>query len=388
MDRLRVLIVMTAREIGGAELYVERLVGALAAECRFTIAMSEHPNLAAFRQRLGEHARVIPFPFEQVRSLPAITQQIRALAAAHDVAHLNSSHPASRLGIFFAFALGGLRTPLVCVEHRATKMGDVRVPRLFAPLLPTLFRWSRRRAARVIAVSNVNAQTLTDYYHLPARQIQVVYNGIALSPYSATPEEKSRARHALRNELHLPDDWRIVLTLARLMPNKGHLYLIQAAPEILARIPDAHFVFAGSPDERAALDSEIGRLGLTGAFSLLGFRSDAARLLHASDVFVLPSLAEGFSLSLIEALASGLPVVATRVGGAPEVIRDGENGFLVEPANAAGLAQAVSRALTLNDAERTRWQQAALDTARDFSAEAMATKTLAVYSDAVIARKH
>lgn len=379
---------MTAREIGGAELYVERLVGALAAECRFTIAVSDHPNLADFRRRLGVRARLMPLAFDSPHALLPIARLLRRLAAEQDVIHLNSSHPVSRLGILFAFTLGGMSVPLVCVEHSATRMENVQVPRVLAPFLPALFRWSRRKAARVITVSHASAQILTEYYHLPAPRIQVVYNGIALSPYSTTPEEKSRARHVLRNELHLPDDCRIVLTLARLMPNKGHLYLIQAAPEILARIPNAHFVFAGSPDERAALDSEIGRLGLTSAFSLLGFRSDAARLLHASDVFVLPSLAEGFSLSLIEALASGLPVVATRVGGAPEVIKDGGNGFLVEPANGAGLAQAVSRALTLDDPERTRLQQAALDTARNFSAEAMATKTVAVYSDAVIARKY
>ncbi len=371
-----ILLVMTAREIGGAEVYAERLVHALASRCQFTIALADHPNMRELSARLRQVACVQTFPFDQVRHLATVTSELQRLADAHDVTHLNSNHPASRLGVFMGFALGRSRTPLVCVEHRATPVADVHVPRQIAWAMPMLFRWSRRRAACVIAVSRENARTLVESSRLPAARVKVVYNGIALEPFHTAT--KSRA---LREELGLRDDQPIILVLARLRPSKGHRYLIQAAPAILARFPQAHFVFAGSPEERAPLDRQIAALALSDRFSILGFRPDPVNLLCGSDLFVLPSLAEGFALSLIEALAAGLPVIATNVGGADEIISDGINGFLVPPADAHALARAVVRALSLDAAARAQLKRAALETARRFSVQETARKMFEVYAD-------
>jgi glycosyltransferase involved in cell wall biosynthesis len=156
--------------------------------------------------------------------------------------------------------------------------------------------------------------------------------------------------------------------------------LIQAAPAILSEFPNSHFVFAGKPEGRQVLDRQIAELNLSGKFSILGFRTDTINLLRDSDVFVLPSLAEGFSLSIIEALSAGLPVVATRVGGADEVIDDGRNGFLVPPSDADALSQTVIRALSLSGSEKLRIRQEALRTARRFSSEETARQTFGVYS--------
>jgi glycosyltransferase involved in cell wall biosynthesis len=174
-----------------------------------------------------------------------------------------------------------------------------------------------------------------------------------------------------------------VLSVARLLPNKGHRYLVEAAPEILMRFPDAHFIFAGDGGERVALEGRIVALDLTGRFSLVGFREDVEDVLRAGDVFVLPSLAEGFALSLVEALAAGLPAIATRVGGAAEVIQDGINGFLVPSGDAPALAEGVIRALALDDAGRQRMSMAARATAERFSLEAMAERMFAIYEGAL-----
>jgi len=366
---------MTAREVGGAELYVEGLVNALASHCEFTIALSDHPHLDDLRARLSRSARVQLLAFDRAASLPGIVRRLQRLAADHDVVHLNSSHPASRLGILMGFALGGRNTPVVCVEHRVTPVSDVRVPRPLAWCLPTLFRWSRRGVARVIAVSRDNARVLTQHYRLPASKVEVIYNGVEMRRSGTDPSAAARLRH----ELRLRSDQPIVLTLARLLPNKGHRFLIQAAPDILAHFPNVHFVLAGSPDYRAPIDRQIAGANLDGKFSILGFRTDVADLLDASDVFVLPSLAEGFALSISEALAAGLPTIATHVGGATEIIVDGENGFLIPPADAEALARAVKRVLSLDSAERLRLRQAALDTARRFSMQVTAQHVLDVY---------
>ena len=376
---IKVLLVMTARQVGGAELYVERLVRALADKCQFTIAISDHPNMRELSARLSRSASVLPFAFDRVSSLFNVARDLRRLAAGHDVVHVNSNHPASRLGILMGFLLGGRSTPVVCVEHRATLVSDVVVPRSLAWCLPTLFRWSRRDVARVIAVSHQNANVLVQYYHLPPSNIEVVYNGVDLDEYSAA----SPTTPTLRQELGLGDDQPVILVLARLQPSKGHRFLIQAAPDILAQFPNAHFVFAGSPDDHTLLDQQVAQANLTDKFSILGHRADVVNLLRSSDVFVLPSLAEGFALSIIEALAAGLPVVATQVGGAAEIIVHGGNGFLVPPADAAALSCSVKHVLSLDASTRSRLCRVALDTAQRFSTQATAQGMFEIYQNVI-----
>ncbi len=371
---LNILLIMTAREVGGAEHYVERLVENLRDACRFTVAVSNHPNLTGLRERLGEMAELRPYAFDQPIRLLAIMRELRGLAPGFDIVHINSNHPGSRLGILLGLALPGAGTPVVCVEQRATPMEDVITPRSIAWALPTLFRWSRRRVARTVAVSHDNRRTLEGYYHLPPDRIQVIYNGADLSRFSAPPA----AGPSLRDELGLAAGQPILLVAARLAANKGQRYLVSAAPAILQQFPDAHFVFAGSPDD-PSLERQIADSGLADHFSLLGFRQDAPRLLHECDVLVSPSLAEGFALTILEALAAGAIVVATRVGGADEIIVPGQNGFLVPPADPAALAGGAIQALSLDRTRRAALSRAAQATAGQFSLHAMSQQMLALY---------
>ena len=303
---MNVLLVMTARTVGGAEVYVERLTVALAGACRFTVAMSDHPELVDLDRRLAAHAQVVTFPFDRTAALPAVTQRLRQFGHAADVIHLNSDHPGSRLGILMGFALPGAGRPVVCVEQGASPIAAVEVPGSIAWALPALFRRSRRSVSQVVAVSAENKRTLVDLYRLPAEKITVVHNGADLIPFRDPPPG------TLRAELGLAPDQPLVIVLGRLAANKGQRFLVEAAPAILARFPTTHFVFAGNPEGRGDIEARIRALNLAPHFSLLGFRSDVVNLLRSSDLFVLPSLGEGFSLAIVEALAAGLPVVATR----------------------------------------------------------------------------
>ena len=368
---------MTARTVGGAEIYVERLTAALADACRFTVALSDHPELADLGRRLAGRAEVLTFPFDRAGALPSVARQLRQLGRAADVIHLNSNHPGSRLGILMGFTLPGAGRPVVCVEQGASPIAAVEVPGSIAWALPPLFRWSRRSVTQLVAVSEENKRTLVDLYRLPAGKITVVHNGAELTPF------RDPSPGTLRAELGLTPDQPLVIVLGRLAANKGQRFLVEAAPAILARFPTTHFVFAGNPEGRGDIEARIRALNLEPHVSLLGFRSDVVNLLRSSDVFVLPSLAEGFSLSIIEALAAGLPVVATRVGGAAEIIDEGRNGFLVPPADAPALSEAVIRVLGLTPEEREGVRRAARETAQRFSFEATARGVLAVYRRAV-----
>ncbi len=373
---MKVFLVMTARELGGAELYVERLITPLVGRCQFTVAISNHANMQPLRERLNKLAHVIPFDFDRVSSLIQAAPQLRQLARQHNVVHVNSNHPASRLGILLGFMLSGCGTPVICVEHRVSPVNDIIVPRAIAPLLPALFRGSRRSVTRLVAVSKDNAQALTALYGIPPGKVEVVYPGVDVRVDANAP----KSSFTLRSELSLRPEQPVLLVLARIMANKGHRFLIEAAPRILSEFPNTHFVFAGAPDEVAPLQQLIEQLNLSDKFSFPGFRSDIPNLLGSSDMLVLPSLAEGFSVTLVEALAAGLPIVATRVGGAAEIIVDGETGYLVPPADAPALAEAVLRALRLNAAEHEVMRTKAMALAQEFTTQVMGQKMAALYA--------
>ncbi|CAN5406447.1 hypothetical protein BH10CHL1_BH10CHL1_01010 [soil metagenome] len=175
---------------------------------------------------------------------------------------------------------------------------------------------------------------------VPAQKLTVIRNGICV------PAPRYD-RAGIREQLGLPADAKIVLTIARLIEQKGHTYLADAIPTILAQAPQTYFVWVGEGPLEDELRAQIQHNEIDEAHVIFaGWRTDASELLAAADLFVLPSLFEGLPLAVLEALAIGIPVVGTRVGGTWEVIEDGVNGRLVEPRNSAALAGAVIEALT------------------------------------------
>jgi glycosyltransferase involved in cell wall biosynthesis len=150
-----------------------------------------------------------------------------------------------------------------------------------------------------------------------------------------------------------------VINVARLVPEKAQHVLLRAARTVAEARPDVRFVFAGEGPLKESLQALTGELGLLSQVQFLDFRDDIDRLLAASDVFVLSSVFEGMPVSLLEAMSAGCPSVATRVGGIPQVLRDGETGLLVPPDEPAALAEALlallnnpERGMAMGDAAR------------------------------------
>jgi glycosyltransferase involved in cell wall biosynthesis len=137
----------------------------------------------------------------------------------------------------------------------------------------------------------------------------------------------------------------VIGALSRLAPIKGYVHLVRAMPAVLARVPQARLEIAGEGPEARVLEAEAKRLGVASAVSLLGWRDDLDTLFAGWRVFAAPSLMEGFGLSTLEAAMQGLPIVASCVGGIPELIEDGVSGLLVPPAEPAALAAALGDCL-------------------------------------------
>jgi glycosyltransferase involved in cell wall biosynthesis len=167
--------------------------------------------------------------------------------------------------------------------------------------------------------------------------------------------------NGVRAELGIPDGVPLVGTVANFKPHKGQEHLLRAAAIVRRRIPDARFVLVGVGPREGQMRREADQLGLDGAVIFAGFRDDAPRVMRAFDVFVLPSENEGLPIALLEAMAQGRPVVATRVGGTPEVLQHGVQGLLVPPGSPEQLADAITTVLgdramreRMGDAGRSR----------------------------------
>jgi glycosyltransferase involved in cell wall biosynthesis len=232
-------------------------------------------------------------------------------------------------------------------------------------------------ADRYIAVSDDMAKRMRTAMARPGRGLQVIHNGVLLPPLAEGP-----ATERLRSELRGTSNRPVVLTVARLVKNKGHHDLLEAA----VHVPGAVFVFAGDGPEDEALRRRAEALGVAPRVRFLGFRSDIRELHAAADIVVLPTLREGFSISILEAMAAAKPVIATQVGGNGEAVVHGETGLLVPPADPSQLASAIRQLLADRPmAERfARAGRARVEA--HFSIERMVERTAHLYEQLLATR--
>ncbi len=240
------------------------------------------------------------------------------------------------------------------------------------------YRWVSRRAT-MVAVSEDLKQFIVQKVGVPSDRIKVLYNGVEV------PSSPIRADiDACRNELGLPGNDRIVGVVGNLYPVKGHQYLIDAMPAVLEKCPNTSFVFAGRGQLETALKEQVSRLGLDKRVHFLGLRQDIPRILALLDVFVLPSLSEGLSMAILEAMMAGKPVIATRVGGNPEIVVDGETGLLVPSKDSPPLAASLIKLLT-NTPQATQFAQNGKRRAEDqFSLQTMVSAYQSLYDECLL----
>ena len=229
-------------------------------------------------------------------------------------------------------------------------------------------------ADHLIAVSRSTKKAWVKRYRVDPAKITVIHNGLDVHRFR--PE---RPAADVRRELGIPAECRVLGLTGRLHPIKGHTYLLQALPEVIRQFPDVRLLLLGDGGLQAALEEEVVRLGLHEVVHFAGHRSDVADIANVYDIAVLPSLQECMPYAVLEAMALGKPVVASRCGGIPELVRDGITGLMVQRRNPAMLAAAIlkllanpSLALAMGDAGQQRVRA-------EFSVRGMLEKTFALY---------
>jgi glycosyltransferase involved in cell wall biosynthesis len=325
------------------------------------------PKSPLHQKAASSGVRVFPLKIRSELDLLAVFRLSLAMKAKKCVlVHSHDAHAAA-IGLMAAsFA----RVPVRVISRRV----DFPLKKNFLSRLKY-----GERTDRIIAISKGVKKVLVKS-GVNSRTIDVIPSGIDFTPY-----EEAAASNFLREELSLsPEDF-LVGIVAHLSDHKGHKYLIDAARLLKEKDPRIKVIIVGEGPLRMELTKQVSSSHLENVVFFLGFREDIPKVLNSLDLFVLSSRQEGMGSSLLDAMACKLPIVATKVGGIPEVVTHGKTGLLVAPKNARALARAILSLYSDRDLASQLGQKGYEAVHEKFSAQAMADKIIHVYEG--LARK-
>ncbi len=325
---IRILQVAWSLQTGGLERVVLDLV-----------RLSAKFNLQARVATLVEPGELAPevirlgIPLHHLGKRPGLdlglAARLRALVRSRGVQLIH----AHNTGAAFYAGLAGLasRRPLVTTLHGSSYDMDRGFHRLT--------RLDALMSRRVVCVSNEAREVSRRQDKVPGRKLRIIYNGVDLERFPARPGQKRR----VRRELGLDPEAPVVISVGRLSAEKDCRTLFRALALAADEHPGLVLLMVGDGPRGKSYREAAREMGLGRRVRFLGNRRDVPRLLEAADIFALASLSEGVSIAILEAMAAGLPVVATAVGGTPEVVRHRLTGILVPPRRPGELARALAR---------------------------------------------
>jgi glycosyltransferase involved in cell wall biosynthesis len=298
-------------------------------------------------------------------------QGLKSLVEEENIEILHCHEPKSRLYGAIVSRMTGI--PMVATHHLWTGQN------LRTRLVESIDAAVLHGCDKVIAVSSSVAESMRRVL-VSSRQIEVILNGIDLSSF-----QDELPTDELRASLGIPSGLPVIGAVGRLDIQKGHERLIEAARKITDAGQDAFYIIAGEGVERPRLEALVRDLGLSDRVLLPGYQSDIRPYLAMMDVFVLPSRREGTPMALLEAMAMRKPVVATAVGGVPDVLTDGVDGIML-PENGAGLGDALLRLLRDPAFARQMARAGRRRVETEFSSSRMAGRYEDVYRRCLVSR--
>jgi len=371
-DRIRVVELLATGSSGGAQEHLYNLVTRVD-RARYDVSvlsLSGGPGVRRL-ERTGVSVCVLDDMSDE-EAIAAVAAHLAAVDA--DVVH-NHMYRAEVVGTQAAWALAasGRRRPFV--------VGTVHSSRIRSEEDRDLIRRLTPRMDHLVAVSRAIVRKLEDEGRVGA-PISLIYNGVDLARYS-----EQAACPTLLSEYQIPAGAPIVGVVARLEAEKGHPTLLEAWPAVLGAAPDARLLVVGEGSQRELLEAQASSLGLldgrSSSITFTGRRDDVPAVTAALDVAVLPSYREAQGLSILEAMALSRPVVASAVGGIPEMIDDGRTGLLVPPHDPGALAAAIVK-LIENPDLAARIGRAGHDLVHErFCVEQMVRAVETIYDEAV-----
>ena len=334
--RKKILMVIDHLDAGGAQSLLADLVAGLDKGSFEVLVCALRPSSQYVPALEAAGARVVVFrqskynPFKLFRLIWLIRRERVDLVHTHLTA-----------AWIFGGIAGALANKRVLVHDHSgdelLKKSPFLSRRVLYPLQRFLSRWIEKH----IAVSGATLEFNATCKKIARNTLCVMHNWVDVNRFS----EFRMQNREMRRAWDAADEDVVVGVVGRLDPLKGHCYLVEAAPEILRRYPSTLFVIAGDGPLRSKLEMQVGDLGVANRFRFLGFCGQVEAIYTGFNVYVLPSLTETFGLTLLEAMASEIPIVATDVGGVPEIVTHEVNGLLVPPADTEAIVGAVCRIL-------------------------------------------
>jgi glycogen(starch) synthase len=273
-----------------------------------------------------------------------------------------------------------MKKPMVLTVH-STEVG--RAQGLHSPdsfSIDGIEWWATYEADKVIVCSQSMKDEICGHFNLPLEKVDVIPNAIDASHYQISVD-----RGSVRQRYGVGWGEKLVLCVGRLVPQKGIEYFIRAIPSIASRFPEAKFIIVGEGWSRDALEAEARATGHRNKIRFTGFVSDkeVVNLMTSADVLVVPSIYEPFGIVALEGMATGVPVVASQVGGLAEVIEHDRTGVFVYPRSPDSIAWGIGK--VLSDSGYAKWLtgNAKDKLEKDYSWEAVAKKTVKVYEELV-----
>lgn len=281
-------------------------------------------------RRLGVPVDLIPAPYlRDVTALPRLYGYLKDVKA--DLVH-TQLEVADILG---NIAAKFLRLPSAATIHTMPSQ-DMKLKSKFHQSLE--LSALRYFCDAIVSVSDEARKFYMDISRIPPKNFLTIYNGIDLGHFESLDSRQERIK--IRRELGIPNDAKVLVTVAVLRELKGIQFMIRALPSVISSHPDVFYLIVGDGTHRGALEQEVDKAGVRNRVIFAGQRADIPGLLAAGDIFVLPTLTEALPTVLAEAMAARLPIIASAVGGVPEMVADGENGILLPAGDSETLAAA------------------------------------------------
>ena len=356
---VRVCHVITLLELGGAQQNTLYTVSHLGEPFRPSLVCGPGGILDDDARRLGVPLQFVPSltrPVRPDRDLAALLALARIFRRERpDIVHTHSS----KAGILGRLAARLASVPRVVHTIHGYGFNASRGWLQYRTFL-ALERLAARLTDRFIAVSRANLEEGVALGLFTRDRVSLIRSGVALREFESASHDTGleARRNGLRRELGLPENALLVGMVACLKPQKSPLTFVEVAARVARDVPDATFVVAGDGELRAAVERRAGELHLGGRLRLLGWRRDVPKVMAALDVLLHTSLWEGLPRVLPEAIAAGVPIVATSVGGTSDILKDGRTGIVRAPGDVEGLAAGVKRLLLDRGFARSLTEQA------------------------------
>ncbi|MDP2642847.1 MAG: glycosyltransferase family 4 protein [Candidatus Peregrinibacteria bacterium] len=371
----RILLYTDTPLAGGAEIQMFLLAKFLDKK-KFTpiLALSSNESLDKLRENFDKEGIKVIRINAKSKHNPIHYLSLKRIIAEEkiDILHLNLWNPAS---CRYGFLAGkSAKIPMIVTEHDPFELTGFK---------NAFKKYGLKAVSKIVTVSLENQKLLKKLFPEHKEKIEVIQNGIDTDWWqSQVLRFAENDRHEIKTEVfRANEDTLIIISVAELHERKGLKYLIKAVSEVKEKYPNIKLVIVGEGPNRKNLENLIEDLKLEDHVILLGRRKEIPKLLKSSNIFVLPSRREAFGLVNLEAMITPLPVIASAVGGIPEIIKNGETGILVKAEDEKELAKALETLISDSPLREKMAEKGFLRVKENFSAQKMAEKYEKLYSE-------